>query len=285
MITASPLNYIGGKAKLLPQLLPLFPSNIATFHDVFAGGGNVGVNVECDEAVLNDNNRFVTEILSIFCMCRPEEIVKEIDAYIAKFSLSKYNERGFIECREFYNKNKNPLLLYALVCHSFNYQLRFNSRHEYNNPFGRNRSWFSPKLREKLCAFVEKMNSKTISISNLDFSKYFERAKFGTDDLVYCDPPYLITTGSYNDGKRGFDGWNETHERKLHNCLDELNKRGVKFALSNVVEHKGQSNTLLQDWSRKYVISEINKTYSNSSHNTQRLPSREVLITNYGAVV
>lgn len=40
----SPLNYTGGKYKLLPQLLEIFPKEIDTFVDLFAGGGNVAVN-------------------------------------------------------------------------------------------------------------------------------------------------------------------------------------------------------------------------------------------------
>ena len=35
----SPLNYTGGKYKLLNQLVPLFPKNINTFIDLFGGGG------------------------------------------------------------------------------------------------------------------------------------------------------------------------------------------------------------------------------------------------------
>ena len=34
----SPLNYTGGKYKLLPQILPLFPNEIDTFIDLFGGG-------------------------------------------------------------------------------------------------------------------------------------------------------------------------------------------------------------------------------------------------------
>lgn len=34
----SPLNYTGGKYKLLPQIFPLFPSKINTFVDLFGGG-------------------------------------------------------------------------------------------------------------------------------------------------------------------------------------------------------------------------------------------------------
>ena len=39
---ASPMNYIGGKYKILPQILPLFPDNIGTFVDLFCGGCSVG---------------------------------------------------------------------------------------------------------------------------------------------------------------------------------------------------------------------------------------------------
>ena len=42
---ASPLNYTGGKFKLLTQILPLFPNRINTFVDLFSGGCNVGLNV------------------------------------------------------------------------------------------------------------------------------------------------------------------------------------------------------------------------------------------------
>ena len=34
-IIQSPLNYTGGKFKLLPQILPLFPKNIDIFVDLF----------------------------------------------------------------------------------------------------------------------------------------------------------------------------------------------------------------------------------------------------------
>ena len=44
-IVQSPLNYMGGKYKLLTQILPLFPQNIKTFVDIFCGGCNVGINV------------------------------------------------------------------------------------------------------------------------------------------------------------------------------------------------------------------------------------------------
>ena len=99
--------------------------------------------------------------------------------------------------------------------------------------------------------------------------------------MVYCDPPYLITTGSYNDGNRGFKDWNEEQENKLYKLLDELDRRKIRFALSNVLKHKGKQNDMLINWSKKYNVNKLNYSYANSSHNTTRDDSEEVLITNY----
>ena len=50
----SPLNYTGGKYKLLPQILPLFPQGVNCFVDLFCGGCNVGINVEAKKIIYND---------------------------------------------------------------------------------------------------------------------------------------------------------------------------------------------------------------------------------------
>lgn len=68
--------------------------------------------------------------------------------------------------------------------------------------------------------------------------------------FVYCNPPYLISNASYNDGNRGFKNWTEKEERELLKLLDTLNAKGVKFALSNVLYHKGQENKILAEWLR-----------------------------------
>ncbi len=103
---------------------------------------------------------------------------------------------------------------------------------------------------------------------------------------MYCDPPYLITTGSYNDGKRGFKGWSEKEEVELLHLLDDLNSKNIKFALSNVLEHKGKVNTILLEWSKKYNVYDLNMSYSNSNYQTKNKDkaTREVLITNYEAI-
>lgn len=276
----SPLNYIGGKYKLLPQLNEYFPKNINTFVDLFSGGFNVGINVESNKTICNDMNTFIIDLYKELYSKSIDDTLSKVIGRINEYGLSKENEEAFKKFRDYYNKTKYPIDLYTLSCYSFNYQFRFNNNKEYNNPFGRNRSHFSENMKSNLILFTEKLKSMNIEFSSEQFDK-LDLSQLNSNDFVYCDPPYLITTGSYNDGNRGFKDWKEEEELKLYKLLDELNSRNIKFALSNVIEHKGKENKLLKEWSKKYKIIYLTSDYSNASYNTKRDKSIEVLIVNY----
>ena len=276
----SPLNYIGGKYKLLPQLMQYFPTNINTFVDLFSGGFNVGINVKSNRTICNDINDFIINLYKELYKSPVENVLERINTNIQEFGLSKENEGAYKKFRTHYNETKDPIDLYTLTCYSFNYQFRFNNNREYNNPFGRNRSQFSENMKNNLILFSEKLKNMNISFLSKEFDKV-SIENLGKDDFIYCDPPYLITTGSYNDGNRGFKDWKEEEEIKLYNFLDKANEKNIKFALSNVIEHKGKENTLLKEWSKKYKVIYLDNDYSNSSYNTKKGKSKEVLIINY----
>jgi len=280
----SPLNYIGGKYKLLQQILPFFPKNIDTFVDLFCGGCNVGINVNSKKIIFNDMNTILTEMFETFKKKPLNELINMIEEQIKKWNLTLENEYAFKKFREHYNITRDPIELYTLSCFSFNYQFRFNSNHEYNNPFGRNRSQFSKTMKNNLIRFVKKLQETDAQFTTYDF-KDFPIDDCKKNDFFYCDPPYLITTGSYNDGKRGFKNWSQESDIALYNFLDNLNNKGIKFALSNVFTHKGISNDYLIRWAKKYTVHHLKNDYSNSCYNTERKGSDEVLITNYTSEV
>ena len=248
--------------------------------DLFSGGFNVGINVDCNKVICNDMNTFIIDLYKELYSKPIDETLNKITGRINEYGLSKENEEAFKKFRDYYNKTKEPIDLYTLSCYSFNYQFRFNNNKEYNNPFGRNRSQFSDNMKSNLILFTEKLKSMNVEFLSEPFDKV-DLSKLNSEDFVYCDPPYLITTGSYNDGNRGFKDWKEEEEIQLYKVLDELNKRKVKFALSNVIEHKGKENILLKEWSKKYKTIYLTSDYSNSSYNTKRDKSIEVLIINY----
>ncbi len=139
----SPLNYIGGKTKLLNQILPLFPSKINNFVDLFAGGLNVGINVNANKTFCNDNLTFLIDMFREFEEVELDNIICHIEKRIEEYGLSQTNQEAYIEFRKFYNQTKHPLDLFVLIAYSFNHQIRFNNSHEFNNPFGKNRSCFN----------------------------------------------------------------------------------------------------------------------------------------------
>lgn len=276
----SPLNYVGGKYKLLPQLMEYFPNKVNTFVDLFSGGFNVGINVNSNRTICNDINDFIIGLYKELYDKPMEKILDKINYNINEYGLSKENESAYKKFRIHYNETKDPIDLYTLTCYSFNYQFRFNNNKEYNNPFGRNRSQFSENMKKNLILFVDKLKKMKIDFCAKEFDK-ISIEELGNDDFIYCDPPYLITTGSYNDGNRGFKDWKEEEELKLYNFLDKANDKNIRFALSNVMEHKGKENKLLKEWSKKYKTIYLENDYSNSSYNTKKGKSKEVLIINY----
>ena len=281
----SPLNYIGGKFKILPQLLPLFPKRIHTFVDLFCGGCNVGINVRAKKTVFNDNLSYLIDLYNVFNLLENFEIINHIESRIREFNLSLDNAEGYLNLRQQYNTERNPLDLFVLVAYSFNHQIRFNNSHEFNNPFGRDRSSFNPKMKSNLCSFLNALHSKDVEFTCSNFDE-FDFQSYTENDFIYCDPPYLITTGTYNDGKRGFTGWNSSEEKKLLDILSGLNERGIKFGLSNVLIHKGKQNDILIQWAaaHQFHITHLHKNYANSNYHTidRDLSSTdEVFITNY----
>lgn len=161
----SPLNYTGGKYKLLKQIIPLFPENINTFVDLFAGGCNVGINVEANHIVCNDIEKCVIDLFKSWNVLSSEEALATLKETIDKYQLSKTNEEGFKQIRQDYNEgNKSWNMFYAMLTNAFNYQIRFNKNGDYNMPFGRNRSSFNPTLEKNFINFINKLNEKTLSL-------------------------------------------------------------------------------------------------------------------------
>ena len=277
----SPMNYTGGKYKLLKQILPLMPEKIdGRFIDLFCGGLDVTINApKCERVLANDIDENVTGIYIALQQHTIEEVLTHIDSRIKEYGLTKQNAEGYLKLREDYNKAeiKNYLDLYTLICYSFNNQIRFNSKGEFNLPFGHRQ--FNDRMRTNLIKMHERIKDiDKVLFSDYDFKAFELVVK--EDDFLYCDPPYLITCATYNER----DGWNEKSERDLYEMLDRLSEKGVKFALSNVMENKGRKNDILIEWAKKYNVHHLNKTYSNCSYHCidkSTGTTDEVLITNY----
>lgn len=277
----SPLNYTGGKTKLLPQILPLFPDKVGTFVDLFCGGCNVGSNVNADKVIYNDYMSQIIELFKNWKDINLEDTIQYIETQIEKFNLSKQNQEGFLELRKQYNEYRDIRDLFVLVAYAFNHQIRFNSKGEYNMPFGKDRSEYNKNMKTNLINFITRIQEQNSTFLNKSFDE-LKVEEFTKDTFVYADPPYLITVASYNEN----GGWNEQMEYKLLEYLDKCTENGIKFALSNVLEMNDKSNDILKKWAQEkgYNVHHLNYTYGNCNYHkldkTVGLTD-EVLITNY----
>ncbi len=299
-IVKSPLNFTGGKYKLLPQIIPLFPKNISTFVDLFCGGCNVGINTAAEKIICNDIDSNLIGLFSFFKGKSYNSLLPKIQEAIKCFNLSdsekngysfyncnsasglgNFNRTGFLSLRETFNAISKDdanyyLYLYILVVYAFNNQIRFNSAGKFNLPVGKRD--FNARMQSKLKNFLSALEAKDVSFSNCDFSD-IKVSSLGKNDFVYADPPYLITCATYNE-----KSWNEEEEKKLLSYLDELSDNNIHFALSNVLFTDNKTNTILQTWlsERNYNCHHLDFSYKNSNYHKKHVAKTdEVLITNY----
>lgn len=301
-VIPSALNYTGGKYKLLPQILPLFPKDADKVVDLFCGGCNVGININCNKVLFNDANNYLMGLLDTFRRLSKTEIFEWIYETIDKYNLSlvsrygyqyygcesskglgNYNKAGYNKLREDFNSKSMQddeyyLMLYLLIVYSFNNQLRFNKKGEFNLPVGKRD--FNAKMQSKLENFIDRIKNGDYDFTNKDFRE-ISQDDYTDKSFFYADPPYLITCATYNEQA----GWTEDDERDLLVYLENLDKKGIRFALSNVLESKGKKNEILLSWikkHKKFKVIPLDYDYLNSNYHTKREGvTKEVLVVNY----
>ena len=227
----SPFFYVGDKFKLVPQLKENFPKDIDRFIEPFCGGGSVFLNTEANEYLLNDIDSYMIKLhqylisnsddtdafwnelksniekynLSATFMGR--DIPKEYRKEFVKTYFAKYNKEAYMKLRSDFNEDKTDmLLLYMLLIYGFNRMLRFNSKGDFNLPVGN--VDFNKNVVEALNSYFDYVTGKNIKLFNMDFQEFVESVQPTSKDLVYLDPPYLITFSEYNKL------WNEDSEMR-----------------------------------------------------------------------
>lgn len=293
----SPMFYVGDKYKLIEEIKQYFPRDIDTFIEPFVGGGTVFLNIEAKKYILNDVNQYVFDLHNFLKgQSNEKDFLDEVLKYVTKYNLSrsfvedivpkelkeeykktyyaKYNQDGYNKLKREFNKakRKDSMLLYILLIYGFNRMLRFNSKGEFNVPVGN--VDFNKNVETAIKDYFDFVREKEIKIENLDFKPFIKKNGFKKNDFMYLDPPYLITFSEYNKI------WNEEKEIELLTLLDELNKRSIKFAISNVTTYKGRKNHIFMNWMNKYNSTKIKSNYI-SYHDNSNKDFEEVLVFNY----
>ena len=208
----SPLNYTGGKFRLLPQILPLFPANIDVLVDLFCGGGNVGINTSAERIVLNDSNKNVMRIFRLFRQYPTEQILEIIDGIIGRYGLSDSRTNGyaFYQCESArglgtYNKEG-----YNRLRSELNNMKRRNDRYFfmlfiYADPpylitcatYNENNGW-NARLEKQLLTYLDRANDRGIKFALSNVLKNGDKENTILAEWLERNPMYIRHDLNYN---------------------------------------------------------------------------------------
>ena len=282
----SPIFYMGNKERLIKKgLIELFPNNINTFIDLFCGSGVVSLNVNAKNKILIDNDINIIDLINYFKNNNPNNVIKDVEEIINNYQLPTFStdarkfkgDRNIFKekyniLKNDYNNSRSIKLLYVLNIFSNSHMLRFNSRGEFNMPFGN--GYFTDKCKENI---LNNTYNELTTLINSDF-RDINIDLLKKDDFIYLDPPYLNTDATYNENK----GWSINDENDLYKICEKLNNKGIKFGLSNVFQNKGIENKKIIQWCEDndwnvYLFDKF--TYCACGKGNA--DSKEVFITNY----
>lgn len=223
--SASPIiNYLGGKRRLLSEILPIIPLDFETYYEPFVGGAAVFLALQPERAVLGDVNPEVINLYRVVAE-NPRELTEKLKV----LTLTKEtHNRLRAQDPETLDPVDRAVRFVYLSKSGFGSVWRVNSRGQYNTPFNtrlEGTDYFSSRTRmffDASTAFAR----ATIQLADYETTLSMVTAS----DFVFLDPPYVPVSEVcdvtlYTAVK--FD------HRKFADFVHDLDRRGVRFLLTN----------------------------------------------------
>ena len=274
------VKWAGGKRQLLKEIVKKLPSKINTYYEPFVGGGALLFFLKHPQAVIFDTN---TELINAYKVVKNK--YKKLREYLILMEYG-HSETFYKLIRQIDQNDKNDyrnlnmhdsdILKAARFIYlnkaGFNGLYRVNSQGFFNVPSSKKAK---VKTHEwpNIQTVSEYLSSNNIKILNQSFEKVI--SKIQKEDFVYFDPPY-----DYEKGIKGFDSYQketfgQNGQIKLANVCKELNKKRIKFMVSN------HNTKLINNLYKEFNIYVLKAKRLIGGKGASRADVEEVLITNY----
>lgn len=271
-LVAPVLKWVGGKRQLLPEIIKRIPK-FSTYYEPFVGGGAVLFHLQPKKAVINDVS---WELMNVYQVIRDH-----VDELIDDLKKHKNEEEYFYRIRELdrdmekyeslSNVEKASRILYLnKTC--YNGLFRVNKAGEFNSPFG---NYKNPNIVNEptLRAVSSYFNKADITFLCCDYEAALKNIRKGA--FVYLDPPYDPVSDSANFTGYDKGGFGREEQIRLKSVCDRLDKRGIKFLLSN------SATDFILDLYKDYRIEIIQAKRAINCNPNKRGEVDEVLVRNY----
>lgn len=267
------VKWVGGKRQLLPEINKYIPEKISTYYEPFFGGGALLFDLQPKKAVINDVN---SELINLYKIVKydVESLIEDLGKH--KNEAKYYYEiRGWDRDPQKYNRLTNverASRIHYLNKTCYNGLFRVNLAGQFNTPFGK---YKNPNIQnsETLRAVSNYFNNSDIRFLNTDFKEAVKWCRKGC--FVYFDPPYDPVSDSSNFTGYSKGGFDRHEQIRLKELCDNLNRRNIKFLLSNA------STEFILDLYKDYKIETIQARRTINSNGDDRGEVDEVLVRNY----
>lgn len=226
------LKWAGGKRQLLPQIIPLIPTNYKKYYEPFVGAGAVLLDLQPQEAIISDTN---TELINVYHVIKtqPAELIELLKKYEQKHCNSFYYsirnaDRDVESFGKLSDVEKAARTVYLnRTCYNGLY--RVNRFGYFNTPIGHNSS--IQIVNEKGIKGIHGyLNSAKVTLLNCDYRDALKGIR--RNDFVFFDPPYYpMNRDSFLRYDSSYFGIKAQEE--LKSVCDALTKRGIRFIETN----------------------------------------------------
>lgn len=282
------VKYRGGKSKEIPHIIKHIPEFSGNYIEPFFGGGALYFHLEPKKAIINDIN---SKLISFYngIQTNFEEIqseLKEIEDFYSinqikflelksknpELRVENENEALYYQIRSMFNdltekKYSDALLYFFINKTAYSGMIRYNSKGEFNVPFGR-----YANLNTSL---VTKAHSNLLAkakIHNLDYTDIFKMAK--KDDFMFLDPPYDCVFSDYGNVEYK-DGFNAKSHIELANSYKKLKCKALMVIGRTSLTEELYGDMIVDEYGKSYAVNIKNRFKSSASH---------ILISNYNNI-
>ncbi|MBP3777454.1 MAG: DNA adenine methylase, partial [Prevotella sp.] len=278
------IKYRGGKSKEINNFIEFIPNQYDRYIEPFAGGAALFFYLAPNAALINDiNSRLVNfysavrenfdslkaELTRLELTYRSNQMeYEQIKMKDKSRHVENKNEALYYLLRDMYNgiiekKYLDATLYYFINKTSYSGMLRFNSKGEFNVPFGRYKNFNTQLVSEEHSELL-----KRTEITNEDYSEIFNRCT--VNDFVFLDPPYDCIFTDYGNIEQ--NGFTEDNHRRLAQDFRNLGSRSLMVI---------GKTPLTEELYRPFIRAEYSKTYAVNIRNRFKSESTHLVVTNF----
>lgn len=223
------LKWAGGKFRLTDDINKCLSKKKSCLVEPFVGAGAVFLNTNFERYILADIN---PDLINLFNFVK-QDVEHYIKSCKSVFFHPEANTSSYYYARrEQFNRSRDSfersILFLYLNRFCFNGLCRYNSKDEFNVPFGSYKTHYFPE--NELRYFAKKAQNATFICA--DFATTFALAD--ENSVIYCDPPYAPIVQESNFTGYAGNEFSLNHQKVLADlAYKTAQERHIPVVISN----------------------------------------------------